>query len=199
MGSVTCGRYLIHFYEFEINDFPYGIAGKQNLSFVDITLIIQINNKWAELKLYSLVGLVPLYRLHFSRMWHLTLVRSYSQSLLCCDQNAPPRGQKHKTVEPEPGFASPPLPHRRATYLWTSDSSLQSLRELRAMSVSIRGVLLNLSPGIRVFPVGFHLDFSTVIGQKLPIIFVSFFFKDLLPCFKISVKRVCGKSLASTG
>lgn len=26
-----------------------------------------------------------------------------------------------------------------------------------------------------------------------------FFFKGLLPCFKISVKRVCGKSLASTG
>lgn len=55
------------------------LGNKIYLSFVDITLIVQISNKWAELKLYSLVCLVPLYRLRFSRTCHLTLVRSCSQ------------------------------------------------------------------------------------------------------------------------
>lgn len=57
-----------------------------------------------------------------------------------------------------------------------------------------REVLLNLSSGIRVFLIGFHLDFLTVIGKTLLVIFVCELFKmRFIVMFQNSVKYVCCK------
>lgn len=128
--------------------------------------------------------LVPSYRLRVSRTCRLTLVRSYSQSMLRCAQNAP-QGSRAQDCGVRARVRAPSPAPQGSHLLRTSESfsSLSRFKNSGAVSVSIRGVLLNLSPGIRVFPLGFHLDFSTGIGQKLPIIFVSFFKKRFIAIF----------------